>query len=86
MGDGVLCEDEEIKEGDEVGHDETRPRVLEVVAKTGIYFHPAEAPQSLKHLGEQQRAERVSLSQILLQSHQHDQITEKTPPRFRLDS
>lgn len=42
--DGVLGEDEEVKEGDEVGHDETRPRVLEIVAKTGIYFHPAEPP------------------------------------------
>lgn len=45
VGDGVLGEDEEVEEGDEVGHDEPRPRVLEIVAKAGIYFHPAEPPQ-----------------------------------------
>lgn len=43
--DGVLGEDEEVEESDQVRYDEARPRVLEVVAKTGIYFHPAEAPQ-----------------------------------------
>lgn len=82
MRDGVLCKNEEVEEGDQVGHDETRPRVLEVVAKTGIYFHPAEATQPHKHLEEQQRGESVSFSQIQLQSHQREQIEEKTPPRF----
>lgn len=38
---GVLGEDEEVEEGDQVGHDEARPRVLEVVAEVGIYFHAA---------------------------------------------
>lgn len=43
--DRILCEDEEVEEGDEVGHDEARPGVLEVIAKASIYFHPAETPQ-----------------------------------------
>lgn len=45
VGDGVFGKDEEVEEGDEVGHDETRPRMLEVVAKTGTYFHPMAATQ-----------------------------------------
>lgn len=44
--DGVLGEDEEVEEGDKVGHDETRPWVLEIVAKASIYFHPAEPPHT----------------------------------------
>lgn len=58
--DGVLGKDEEVKEGDEVGHDETRPRVLEIVAKTGIYFHPAE-PRSHTTPGSQRKRERERL-------------------------
>lgn len=58
----VLGEDEEVEEGDEVGHDETRPRVLEIVAKTSIYFHPAEPPPT--HLGVRER-ESGSVSQII---------------------
>lgn len=40
--DGVFGEDEEVEEGYQVSHDEPWPRVLEVVAKAGSYFHPAE--------------------------------------------
>lgn len=43
--DRVFCEDEEVEEGHEVSHDEPWPRVLEVITKAGIYFHPAEPPQ-----------------------------------------
>lgn len=90
VGDGVLGEDEEVEEGDEVGHDETRPRVLEVVAKTGIYFHPAEAPSAAQTPGgttERRGGGRsVPFSQIQLQSHQREQIKENPhsslPPRF----
>lgn len=42
--DGVFGEDEEVGEGHEVSHDEPWPWVLEVIAKVGIYFHPAEPP------------------------------------------
>lgn len=42
--DRVFGEDEEVEEGHEVSHDEPRPWVLEVIAKAGIYFHPAEPP------------------------------------------
>lgn len=64
--DGVLGEDEEVEEGDKVGHDETRPWVLEIVAKASIYFHPAEPPP---HLGVRERErgkEKVFLSVRLL--------------------
>lgn len=38
----VLGEDEEVEKGDQVGHNEAWPRVLEVVAEVGIYFHADE--------------------------------------------
>lgn len=65
--DGVLGEDEEVEEGDEVGHDETRPRVLEIVAKTGIYFHPAEPP-SHSTPGSQRDTDRQTERQKVLLS------------------
>lgn len=40
--DRVLCEDQEVEEGDQVGHEHARPRVLEVVAEAGINFHPGQ--------------------------------------------
>lgn len=64
VGDRVLGKDEEIEECDEVGHDETRPRVLKVVAKTGTYVHPA--PRSHK---DRERGS-TSFSQIKLHSNQ----------------
>lgn len=65
--DGVLGEDEEVEEGDKVGHDETRPWVLEIVAKASIYFHPAEPPPTPGSQRERERErESVSFSQITL--------------------
>lgn len=76
--DGVLGKDEEVKEGDEVGHDESRPRVLEIVAKTGIYFHPAE-PRSHTTPGSQRERERDYMT------HKSEgQIMVKTSLRLRL--
>lgn len=91
VGDGVLGEDEEVEEGDEVGHDETRPRVLEIVAKTGIYFHPAEPPShttpgSQRERARERKRERASFSQITLHSNHHGQIRVKTSLRLRLVS
>lgn len=76
VGDGVLGEDEEVEEGDEVGHDETRPRVLEIVAKTGIYFHPAEPPSHTTPGSQRERErEKVLLfSQITLHSNQEGRL------------
>lgn len=57
----VFGEDEEVEEGDEVSHDEPWPWVLEVVAKAGIYFHPAE-PLHPQHTWEWEKVnEKVSL-------------------------
>ena len=87
VGDGVLGEDEEVEEGDEVGHDETRPRMLEIVAKAGIYFHPAEPPSHSTPGSQRERVrERASFSQITLYSNQHGQIRVKTSLRLRLVS
>lgn len=54
--DGVFCKDEEVEEDDQVGHDETRPWVLEIVAKPRIYFHPAEPPSQTTPGGQRKRA------------------------------
>lgn len=45
VGHGVFGKNEEVEEGHEVSHDEPWPRVLEVIAKAGIYFHAAEPAQ-----------------------------------------
>lgn len=71
--DGVFGEDEEIEEGDEVSHDEPWPRVLEVIAKAGIYFHPAEPPQ---HTWE---CEKVLLSVRLHNEHGGLEIRSENP-------
>lgn len=76
--DGVLSEDEEVEEGDEVGHDETRPRVLEIVAKTGIYFHPAEPPS---HTTPGSQRERERERKCFFQS---DYITLKSAGQIRV--
>jgi len=85
--DGVLGKDEEVEEGDKVGHDETRPWMLEIVAKTGIYFHPAEAPshttpgsqREREREGERERErererESASFSQIILHLKQQGRL------------
>lgn len=67
VGDGVLCEDEEVKKGDKVSHDEAWPWVLEIVAKAGIYFHPAEPPGHATP-GIQREREREWDSKYIFQS------------------
>lgn len=42
----VLCEDQEVEEGDQVGHDQTGPRVLEIIAEAGVNLHPSEEAQT----------------------------------------
>ncbi len=69
--DGVLSEDEEVEEGDEVGHDETRPRVLEIVAKTGIYFHPAEPPSHTTPGSQREREREREKEKMLLSVRLH---------------
>lgn len=60
VGDGVLCEDEEVAERHEVRHEQTRPGMLEIVAETCINFHPDGASHSLPEMGmrEEDREER----------------------------
>ena len=85
VGDGVLGEDEEVEEGDEVGHDEARPRMLEIVAETGIYFHPAEPPSHATPGSQTDKGEREGVFQsdyITLKSA--GQIRVKTSLRLRL--
>lgn len=77
--DGVLGENEEVEEGDEVGHDETRPRVLEIVAKASIYFHPAEPPSHTTP-GSQRGRER---EKVLLLVRLHYYITDKSAGQIR---
>lgn len=42
----VLCKDQEVEEGDQVGHDQTGPRVLEIIAEAGVNLHPPEEAQT----------------------------------------
>lgn len=79
VGDGVLGEEKEVEEGDEVGHDETRPRVLEIVAEPGIYFHPAEplshtTPGRVGGRERDRERERACFSQITLHLNQHGRL------------
>lgn len=43
---GVFCKDQEVEEGDQVGHDQTRPRVLEIIAEPGVDFQTSEEAQT----------------------------------------
>lgn len=40
VGDRVLSEDEEVEEGHQASHGQPSPRMLEVVAETGVNVHP----------------------------------------------
>lgn len=42
----VLGEDQEVEEGDQVGHHQTRPGVLEVIAEAGADLHLSEDAQT----------------------------------------
>lgn len=43
---GVFCEDQKVEEDDQVGHDQTRPRVLEIVPKLGVDFQTSKEAQT----------------------------------------